>query len=395
MTQDNHKKHTIILAAGGTGGHVFPAAALSDELRALKYNPVFITDNRGQEFQGALAKIPIHYISAASPSGKNPFKIIMAFLRLYKGYRQARKLYKQLKPSVVVGFGGYPSVPALMAAQHMKIKTIVHDQNAVFGRANRMLARKANVIATSFPEIANIKPKKRQQVIYTGNPVRPAIAKIHAMDKKVFSSSSSIHILVTGGSQGAQIFGDVVPQTISFLNEKLRARIRIIQQARAEQVPQLQNQYDKIGVKAHVMSFVDDMPKELKKTHIAICRAGGSTVAEMACTGTPAIFIPLPSATDDHQTKNTEQLVRAGGSWMMPQLTLRPTTLADRLTTLLKSPEMVASASTKAKTCSMPDAHKKLANIVQNMVQGNDGMIPPDETPNETTDDTIKPDLKK
>ena len=390
MTKNTHQKHTIVLAAGGTGGHVFPAAALSDELRALKYNPVFITDNRGQEFQGALAKIPIHYISAASPSGKNPFKIMMAVWRLYRGYRQARKLYKQLKPTVVIGFGGYPSVPALMAAQRMKIKTIVHDQNAVFGRANRMLARKANVIATSFPEIANIKPKKRQQVIYTGNPVRPAIAKIHAIDKKIFSTTSSIHILVTGGSQGAQILGDVVPQALSFLNEKLRARLRVIQQARAEQVPQLQNQYDKIGVKAHVMSFVDDMPKELKKTHIAICRAGGSTVAEMACTGTPTIFIPLPSATDDHQSKNTDQLVRAGGSWMMPQITLRPTTLADRLTTLLKSPEMIASASAKAKSCSIPDAHKKLANIVQNMVQGSDDIKAVDITVNETVQSDLE-----
>ena len=373
-------KDTIVLAAGGTGGHVFPAAALSDELRALKYQPVFITDDRGQDYQGALSKIPIHYISAASPSGRNPFKMIRAILKLYKGYRQARKLYKQIKPTVVVGFGGYPSVPALMAAQRMGIKTIVHDQNAIFGRANRMLARKANVIATSFPEIANIKPSKKQQVIYTGNPVRPAIAKIHAMDKRVFSGTSSIHILVTGGSQGAQILGDVVPQALAFLNEKLRGRLRVIQQARAEQVPQLQNQYDKIGVSAHVMSFVDDMPKELRKTHLAICRAGGSTVAEMACTGTPTIFIPLPSATDDHQTKNTDQLVRAGGGWLMPQLTLRPTTLADRLTTLLKSPEMIASASAKAKTCSIPDAHKKLAKIVQNMVQDSHGISPMPES---------------
>ena len=377
--------NTIVLAAGGTGGHVFPAAALSDELRALKYKPVFITDDRGQEYQGALAKIPIHYINAASPSGKNPFKIIGALFKLYAGYRQARKLYKTLKPTVVVGFGGYPSVPALLAAQRMGIKTIVHDQNAVFGKANRMIARKANVIATSFPEIANIKPNKKQQVIYTGNPVRPAIAKIHDTEKRIFSRTSSINILVTGGSQGAQILGDVVPQAIAFLNEKLRGRLRIIQQARAEQVPELQNQYDKIGVKAHVMSFVDDMPKELKKTHIAICRAGGSTVAEMACTGTPTIFIPLPSATDDHQSKNTEQLVRAGGGWMMPQLTLRPTTLADRLTTLLKSPEMIASASHKAKSCSMPDAHKTLANIVQNMVQDSHGIAPSTALDSNTT----------
>ena len=376
----NKTTDSIVLAAGGTGGHVFPAAALSDELRALKLQPIFITDDRGQDYQGALSKIPIHYISAASPSGKNPFKIIVSLFKLYKGYRQARKLYKQIRPAVVVGFGGYPSVPALMAAQRMGIKTIVHDQNAVFGRANRMLARKANVIATSFPEISNIKPNKKQQVIYTGNPVRPAIAKIHAIDKRVFSATSSINILVTGGSQGAQILGDVVPQAISFLNEKLRSRLRIIQQARAEQVPQLQNQYDKIGVQAHVMSFVDDMPKELRKTHLAICRAGGSTVSEMACTGTPTIFIPLPSATDDHQSKNTEQLVRAGGSWMMPQLTLRPTTLTDRLNTLLKSPEMIAAASAKAKSCSIPDAHKRLASIVQNMVQDSHNIKRPIES---------------
>lgn len=366
-------KPTIVLAAGGTGGHVFPAVALSDALKPMGYERVFVTDKRGdaQDEQFGINTIPVHTLSAGSPSGKNPIKIALAVCKLFKGYLQARKLYKTINPSVVVGFGGYPSVPALIAAQHMGIKTIIHDQNAVFGRANRLIAGGADVLATSFPEISKLSPSAQAKIIYTGNPVRPAIAKLHERDKKIFGKNSPINVLVTGGSQGAKILGEIVPKAIANMDKRLQSRLRIIQQVRAEQVPIVQNQYNKIGVNAHVMSFVTDMPKKLRDTHVAICRAGGSTVAEMTCAGIPTIYIPLPSAVDNHQTHNTDHVVKHGGGWLQPQATLRPTTLADKLSGVLRDPTVIETASARAGECASPDAHKKLATIVDNLVKYN------------------------
>lgn len=358
---------TIVLAAGGTGGHVFPAVALADALIPMGYDCVFVTDKRGDntnfDFNGA-----VYTLSAGSPSGKNPVKIAVSLGQLLWGYVQARHLYKTLKPAVVVGFGGYPSVPALLAAQHTGIKTVVHDQNAVFGRANRLLAKGANVLATSFPEIQNLLRGQQQKMHHTGNPVRPAIAQLHGVTKPDLVPSGAITLLITGGSLGAHIFGDIVPQAVALLDGDLKKRLRIIQQVRKSQVASVQKHYDTLGVNAHVTCFITDMPKHLHQAHLAICRAGGSTVAEMTCAGVPALYIPLPSAADNHQTHNTDHVVQQGGGWIMPQATFNPSQLAGMLSNLLQDPVTLSIASDKAKQCSVPHAHKKLAMAVHNLV---------------------------
>ena len=227
---------TIVLAAGGTGGHVFPAVALADTLADMGYNCVFVTDKRGDNKNFGLNSA-VYTLWAGSPSGKNPIKIVLSLWRLFRGYLQARHLYKALKPTVVVGFGGYPSVPALLVAQHKGIKTVIHDQNAVFGRANRLLASGADILATSFPDIQKLSTQQRQKIRYTGNPVRPAIAQLHGITKRPLAPSDPINLLITGGSLGAHIFGDIIPQAIALLDTDLQKRLRIIQQVRAQQIP--------------------------------------------------------------------------------------------------------------------------------------------------------------
>ncbi|HAJ19660.1 MAG TPA: UDP-N-acetylglucosamine--N-acetylmuramyl-(pentapeptide) pyrophosphoryl-undecaprenol N-acetylglucosamine transferase, partial [Rhodospirillaceae bacterium] len=272
----------IVLATGGTGGHVFPAQALAEELKKRGNRLALITDRRGDAYSGPLGELDAHTISAAGVSGKGLIARGMAAFQLLIGYFQARALLLQMKPSVVVGFGGYPSVPTMMAASHLGIRTAIHEQNAVLGRANRLMASRVDRIALSFDETDGLRPKDQAKALRTGNPVRPEIAALSGRPFTPPGPEGRLNLLVVGGSQGAQILGEAVPAALTGLSQELRNRLSVDQQTRAEQLDAVKVAYQSAGIRADVRSFFDDMPERGARAHLIIGRAGASTMAEVA-----------------------------------------------------------------------------------------------------------------
>ncbi|MBP5857732.1 undecaprenyldiphospho-muramoylpentapeptide beta-N-acetylglucosaminyltransferase [Marivibrio halodurans] len=358
----------IALATGGTGGHVFPAQALAEELGARGYRLMLITDRRGDIYGGPLGALETHTIRAAGVSGQGFGARLGAAVQLGLGYFQARRLLRELAPAAVVGFGGYPSVPTMMAASHLKLRTAIHEQNAILGRANRLLAPRVRRIALSFERTADLREADQKRSLWTGNPVRPEIAAIAAQSYPSIEAGQAIRLLITGGSQGAQILGETVPAAIGSLPEEMRKRLRISQQVRAEQLEFVTDAYRTAGIAADVRAFFDDMPKRLGEAHLLIARAGASTTAELTCVGRPAILIPYPYAVDDHQTANAARLCDDGGAWMIPQKDLTPDALADRLMQLLAKPEVLTAAGAAAARIGMPEATRNLADMVAGLV---------------------------
>jgi len=360
---------TIALATGGTGGHVFPAQALAEELGARGCKLLLVTDRRGDVYGGPLGALETHTIRAAGVSGKGVGARIGAAAQLFLGYFQARRLLAQLAPAAVVGFGGYPSAPTVLAASHLKIRTAIHEQNAILGRANRLLAPRVGRIALSFERTAELREPDAERAVWTGNPVRPEIAAIAGEPYPTIAEAQPIRLLIVGGSQGAQVLGETVPAAIASLPEGMRARLRVAQQVRAEQLEAVADAYREAGVAADVRAFFDDMPKRLAETHLVIGRAGASTMAELTCVGRPAILIPYPFAVDDHQAANAARLSDAAGAWTIPQTDLTPDALADRLMQLIAKPQVLESAGAAASRIGMPEATKRLADLVLSMVE--------------------------
>lgn len=368
----------IVLATGGTGGHVFPAQALAEELGARGYRLALITDRRGDAYSGPLGSLETHTISAAGVSGRGKLGVISALARLGVGYFQARKFLKRLKPDAVVGFGGYPSLPTMMAASHLGLKTVVHEQNAVLGRANRLLAPRVDRIAASFEFTAELRARDQKKAVWTGNPVRPEIAALANRPYPEIAADSSINILITGGSQGAAVFGQTVPAALGLLSADLRKRLHVTQQVRAEQLNEVEAHYADMDLAADLRPFLNDIPEQLTAAHLVICRAGASTIAEISTAGRPAILVPYPYAVDDHQTANAARLCDAAGAWMTPQSDLTAESLAARLTELLNNPRTLANAAQAAARIGMPEATRQLADVVKGLVDGNgkDGLKP-------------------
>lgn len=363
----------IVLATGGTGGHVFPAQALAGALRARGYRLALITDRRGDAYSGPLGEIDAHTISAAGVSGKGLGARIAAAFKLLLGYFQARKLLRQMKPDAVIGFGGYPSVPTMLAASHLKIRTAIHEQNAVLGRANRLLAGRVDRIALSFDDTDGLKPKDRGKTVLTGNPVRPEIAALTGRPFAPPGAEERLNVLIVGGSQGAQILGEAVPEALAALPDGLRGRLSVEQQSRPEQLDTVTAAYRKSGIEADVRSFFDDMPARLKRAHLMIGRAGASTMAELTAVGLPAILIPYAYAIDDHQAANAARLSDAGGGWAIPQIDVTASDLARRLEQLLANPAVLSAAAQAAARIGIPDADRRLADAVEALAGGNGG----------------------
>ncbi|MTI10781.1 undecaprenyldiphospho-muramoylpentapeptide beta-N-acetylglucosaminyltransferase [Rhodospirillaceae bacterium RKSG073] len=359
----------VVLATGGTGGHVFPAQALSERLQANGYKLVLITDRRGDAYSGTLGNLETHTVSASAVSGRGKLGKVKAVIKLIKGYFQARRILKQLRPDAVVGFGGYPSIPTMIAATRLGFKTVIHEQNAVLGRANRLLASSVDKIAASFEATAMMKDADIPKASWTGNPVRPEMA---ALSEKPYQAinDEKINILIVGGSQGAAIFGDVIPAAIAALPEELRHKINIIQQVREEQLNDVHNKYASIDMSPTLKSFISDMPNQLEKAHLVICRAGASTISELAAAGRPSILVPYMHAIDDHQTANGARICDAGGAWMIPQQDFNANMLADRLQSLIANPVMLTHAAKAAKKVGQPEADSRLADVVMNLVEG-------------------------
>jgi len=356
-------KGPILLAAGGTGGHMFPAEALARELLARGRQVVLITDRRGKAFGDALPEVEVHRIRAGT-IGSGIAGKIRGMVELGLGALQARRLIAKLRPAAVVGFGGYPSVPTVIMAQRARVPVVLHEQNAVLGRANRMLAPGALRIATSFAQVSGLKQADRAKLVFTGNPVRSGVAAMRDLPYPALKDDGPFHLLVVGGSQGARIFSEIVPAALARLPEVLRARIRIVQQCRPEDLNAARAAFLAAGVAADLATFFKDMPDRLAACHLAVCRSGASTVAELAAAGRPAVLVPYPFAMDDHQTANAQAVADAGGAWLMPQTAFTPDALAARLEALLTLPQTLIKAAEAAKSRGATDAASRLADAV-------------------------------
>ncbi len=357
---------TIMLATGGTGGHIFPAESLAEVLISRGHHVVLVTDKRFEAYRQrghtTLATIPIHEIPASSLSG-NAFKKARSAAWNVVSCIKARRIINKLSPDVVIGFGGYPSFPTMLAAAGCT-RTIIHEQNAILGKANRMLAPRVDVIATSFQETQRIRVQDAGKVQYVGNPVRAAVKALRDVPYPHLHPDGMMRVLITGGSQGAAIFGDILPKAVALLPEALRQRLRIDQQVRAEQADDLRKAYDAIGVQAELAPFFSDVPTRLAGAHLVIARSGASTVAELTCAARPAILVPLPHSADDHQKINALTLDDAGGSWMIPQSAFTPETLSARLESFLNLPAALNRASDVARTFGRPQSAEALADMV-------------------------------
>ena len=328
-------------------------------------------DRRGEAFGGALGELEIHRVDAAGISGRGPVAKLGALAHLGRGYLQARRLLRRLDPPVVVGFGSYPSAPTVLAAQHQGRKTVIHEQNAVLGRANRLLARRATRIATAFRAAAGLRAVDRDRAIWTGNPVRAGIVELRNTPYRQPGPADPLHILVFGGSQGAAVFAEVVPAALAELARDLRRRVRVVQQCRADEIHAVEETYREAGIEAVVAPFLDDIPERLAEATLVICRAGASTIAELAAAGRPAIMVPFPHATDDHQTANAEGLSDAGGGWIIQQTALTAAHLTERVAALLAPGPSLATAAGCAEHLGKPEAAALLADLIVDVIDGN------------------------
>jgi UDP-N-acetylglucosamine--N-acetylmuramyl-(pentapeptide) pyrophosphoryl-undecaprenol N-acetylglucosamine transferase len=360
----------IALAAGGTGGHVFPAEALASVLLDRGYRLALVTDRRGEAYGGALGQIDTYRISAGGIAGRGKLAKVRAIAELGLGVIQARGLLRRIQPAVMVGFGGYASVPGMVAASLAGIPTAIHEQNGVLGRANRLLAGRVRRIATSYDEVLHIDGGLQAKVVHTGMPVRAIIAAQRDVAYPPLDESGPISLLVLGGSQGARVLSEVVPAALARLPEGLRHRIRISQQCRPEDLDATGRAYEGTGIDAILQSFFHDVPERLAGAHLVVARSGASTVAELTSLGRPAILVPYPHAIDDHQTANAHAIEDSGGAWLMPQDAFNPETLAARLESLFTQPGTLARAAGCARAAGRPDAAQRLADLVAELIPG-------------------------
>jgi UDP-N-acetylglucosamine--N-acetylmuramyl-(pentapeptide) pyrophosphoryl-undecaprenol N-acetylglucosamine transferase len=359
----------IILAAGGTGGHMIPAHALAAELTRRGAGVALITDERGARIPGLFDGVPVHILPAGRLGG-GPIGWMKAAMAVLKGRRQAKALYKAFTPDAVVGFGGYPAFPALLAASAARIPTILHEQNAVLGRVNRLLAGEAQAIATAYPEVDRLKAAYAGKVALVGNPVREAVARLGEVPLPPFDEVAPLKILITGGSQGASVLGTVVPAGLGALEPSIRHRLQVVQQCRPDDIDTVRASYALLRVPAELMTYITDMPAKLAEAHLVIGRAGASTIAELTAAGRPAILVPLPSATDDHQTANAREMARAGGARMIAQDDFTPETLARQIEALAHDPEALANAAARSLSVGRPNAASDLADLVERIAGG-------------------------
>ncbi len=361
-------KGIILLAAGGTGGHLFPAEALAHALKERGYAVHLVTDSRAERFAGKFPAEDIHVVPSATIGSKNPLKVIRSLWTLWTGVRAARSLLTRLRPKVVVGFGGYPTVPPLLASTRMGIPSMIHEQNAVMGRANRMLASRVQAIAGGF--LPDMDGPYAGKTVTTGNPVRPAVLEAAKVPYVPSAQGEEFRLVVFGGSQGAQYFSNAVPQAVSQLDDDLRARLVITQQARPEDRDRVVAVYGKLGVPADVSPFFTDMADRIAKAHLVICRSGASTVSEISVIGRPAILVPYPYALDHDQAANAAALAATGGAEVIAQSALSPERLSGLINDAMTAPQSLQTMAASARKAGKPDAASLLAGMVEAIAGG-------------------------
>jgi UDP-N-acetylglucosamine--N-acetylmuramyl-(pentapeptide) pyrophosphoryl-undecaprenol N-acetylglucosamine transferase len=359
----------FILAAGGTGGHMIPAHALAAELKSRGHGVMLVTDERGARFPGLFDNIPVHILPAGRLGG-GPIGWIKGIASVLAGRSEARGLYRNHRPNAVVGFGGYPAVPSLLAASAMAIPSVLHEQNAVLGRANRFAAAEASAIATAYDKVERLKARYRGKAVTVGNPVREEVARLGEMPFPAFDEVAPLKILITGGSQGAAVLGKVVPEGLGLLKASLRRRLQIIQQCRADDIDRVRSSYAELFIPAELMTYIEDMPDKLAEAHLVIARAGASTIAELTAAGRPAILIPYPTATDDHQTANAREMTQAGGARTIAQTDFTPRVLARQIEAMAADPQALANAAARSLSVGRPHASRDLADLVERIGNG-------------------------
>jgi UDP-N-acetylglucosamine--N-acetylmuramyl-(pentapeptide) pyrophosphoryl-undecaprenol N-acetylglucosamine transferase len=359
----------FVLAAGGTGGHMIPAHALAAELRSRGHGVLLITDERGARFPGLFENVPVHILPAGRLGG-GPIGWVKAAGSVLKGRGEAKRLYREHRPDAVVGFGGYPAFPSLLAASSRRIPTVLHEQNAVLGRVNRLLAGEAQAIGVAYEQIDRLKPRYQAKTVVVGNPVREEIARLGEMPFPAFDEVAPLKILVTGGSQGATILSQVVPEGLGMLEPSLRRRLQVVQQCRPDDIERVRKQYAELGIPAELMTYIEDMADKLADCHLMIGRAGASTISELTAAGRPAILIPFAAATDDHQTANAREMVKAGGARAIRQDNFTPDVLARQIEALAMDPVALNNAAARALSVGRPHAARDLADMVERIGNG-------------------------
>jgi UDP-N-acetylglucosamine--N-acetylmuramyl-(pentapeptide) pyrophosphoryl-undecaprenol N-acetylglucosamine transferase len=358
----------IILAAGGTGGHMVPAHALSLVLMRQGFEVSLLTDTRGQSYSGLFAGVPKHVLPVAQIKPGKPTTWLSGLRTLWQSRQAARQLFKSYTPALVLGFGGYPCVPALWAALGLGIPTALHEQNAVLGRVNRYFASKVALLATSYPQTRLLPKAARAKTVYTGNPVRAEIEALRAEPFPDFNQEGAFRVLVVGGSQGASILSDVVPSALALLPAHVRARLQVTQQCRPDDIAMVRQIYAEQGIAASLATYIEDMATELAWAHLVIARAGASTLAELTSVGRPAILVPLPTATDNHQTHNARHMVEAGGARMIAQHAFTPAELARQIQKIALGPGSLINAAKRARQSGVPRAAERLAQEINRVL---------------------------
>ncbi|MFZ0846233.1 MAG: undecaprenyldiphospho-muramoylpentapeptide beta-N-acetylglucosaminyltransferase [Pseudolabrys sp.] len=351
----------VLLAAGGTGGHLFPAEALALVLEKRGLTVDLATDSRAAHFN--FPARAVHLIPSATMRGRNPIALARTAAMLALGTAKAWSMLGRIRPAVVVGFGGYPTVPPLWAASLRHIPTVLHEQNGVMGRANRLLAPRVTAIATGFHALAKIDPRVQEKINYTGNPVRPQV--IAAAMKPYTAPDGKLRLLVFGGSQGARVMSDIVPAAIERMPPDLAKRLIVTQQARAEDLDAVRTAYARLGIEAECAAFFPDLPERLAAAHLVISRSGASTVAELSAIGRPAILVPLPHALDQDQFVNAGVLQDAGAAVRIEQRDFTPERLAAEIARLAGDPGTLSAMAKAAKSAGTLDAAERLADLVQ------------------------------
>lgn len=362
MSRSGH----FVLAAGGTGGHLVPAHALAAELRARGHRATLVTDARGAKIPGLFGGVETRVLPAGRIA-RNPLALLRAARDIAAGRAMALALYRELRPAAAVGFGGYPAFPALLAAKAAGLPTAVHEQNAVLGRVNRLVAGRVDAIATAYPEVDRLSPRHRAKATLVGNPIRAEVLAIRDEPYPALAADGVLRLLVTGGSQGASVLSEVVPAAVGLLPENLRHRLQVTQQCRPEDLEAVCATYRALGVPAELATYFPDLPQRLGWAHLVVARAGASTIADLTAAGRPAILVPLPSAADDHQTANAREMAKLGGARVIGQAEFTAERLAREVEAMVADPESLAAAADRARACGRPRAAEALADLVERL----------------------------
>lgn len=365
-------QRTVLIAAGGTGGHLFPAEALAGVLRSRGWTVQLATDHRAEGYGSEFPAVATHIIPSGTLAG-GVVKRLDSLFKLGSGFLQSMFLLRGMGASVAVGFGGYPTLPPMLGAWFIGVPTVIHEQNAVLGRANRLLSSRVTAVGATTQDL-DLREADRRKITVTGNPVRDAVRLLAGSPLPPLGPSDPFRILVFGGSQGARFFSDLLPPAIEDLGPDARRRLVVTQQCRSEDIERVESDYRRLGVQVELAPFFRDLPARMAGSHLVVSRSGASTVAELAVIGRPAILVPLPGALDDDQGANARMMSAAGGGWLIPQRELTRERLAEELRRLMAAPEGLAKAAAAARSIGRPDAAERLADLVERTAAGRTGV---------------------